>query len=79
MIIGSVKDLLEMGDVPLFGGKIKEGIQRRGELVTGNCHAKALVVVIVISNIVVSEVAHVNEHDVSRFMGVHINHFAVGG
>ena len=79
MIIGSVKDLLEMGDAPLLGGKIKEVIQRRGELVTGNCDSKALVVVIVISNIVVSEVAHVNEHDVSRLMGVHINHFAVGG
>jgi len=26
MIIGSVKDLLEMGDAPLLGGKIKEGI-----------------------------------------------------
>ena len=79
MIIGSVKDLLEMGDAPLLGGKIKEGIQRRGELVAGDRHSKALVVVIVISNIVVSEVAHVDEHNVSGFVGVHINHFAVGG
>ena len=79
MIVGSVKDLLEMGDAPLLGGKIKEGIKRRGELVTGNCHAKALVVVIVISNIVVSVVAHVDEHDVSRFVGVYINHFTIGG
>ena len=79
MIVGSVKDLLEMGDTPLLGGKIKEGIQRRGELVAGNCHAKALVVVIVISNIVVSEVAHVDEHNVSRFVRVNINHFTVSG
>ena len=78
MIMGSVKDLLEMGDVPLLGGKIKEGIQRGGQLVTGNRHAKALVVVIVISNIVVSEVAQVDEHNVSGLVGVHINHFAVG-
>jgi len=68
-----------MGDAPLLGRKIKQGVQRGGQLVTGNGHSKALVVVIVISNIVVSEVAHVDEHDVSRFMGVHINHFAVGG
>ena len=79
MIIGSVKDLLKMGDAPLLGGKIKEGIQRSGELVAGNRHAKALVVIIVISNIVVSEVTHVDEHDVSRFVGVNINHLAVGG
>jgi hypothetical protein len=26
VIVGSVKDLLEMGDAPLLGGKIKEGI-----------------------------------------------------
>ena len=79
MIIGSVKDLLKMGDTPLLGGKIKESIQRGGELVAGNCHAKALVVVIVISNIVVSIVAHVDEHNVTGLVRVHINHFAVGG
>ena len=65
MIIGSVKDLLEMGDAPLLGGKIKEGIQRRGKLVAGDRHAKALVVIIVISNIVVSIMTHVDEHDVA--------------
>ena len=79
MIVGSVKDLLEMGDVPLLGGKIKEGIQRRGELVTGNRHSKTLVVVIVISNIIVSVVAHVDEHNVSGLVGVYINDFAVSG
>ena len=79
MIIGSVKDLLEMGDAPLLGGKIKEGIQGRGQLVAGNRHAKALVVIIVISNIAISVVAHINEHNVSRFMGLNINHFAVSG
>ena len=65
MIIGSVKDLLEMGNAPLLGGKIKEGIKGGGELVAGNRHSKALVVIIVISNIVVSEVTHVDEHDVA--------------
>jgi hypothetical protein len=79
MIVGSVKDLLEMGDVPLLGGKIKESIQGRGELVVGDRHTKALVVVIIISNIVVSEVAHVDEHDVSGLVGVYINDFAIGG
>ena len=79
MIIGSVKDLLKMGDAPLLGGKIKEGIQGSGELMASNRHAKALVVVIVISNIVVSVVTHVDEYNVSGFMGLHINHFAVGG
>ena len=78
MIMGSVKDLLKMGDAPLLGGKIKERIQRRSELVTGNRHAKALVVIIVISNITVSVVAHINENNMSGFMGLHINHFAVG-
>ena len=79
MIMGSVKDLLKMGDAPLLGGKIKECIQRRGQLVVGDRHAKALMVIIVISNITVSVVAHINEHNVSRFMGLHINHFAVSG
>ena len=79
MIIGSVKDLLEMGNTPLLGGKIEEGIQGRGQLVAGDRHSKALVVIIVISNIAVSVVAHINEHNVPRFMGLHINHFAVGG
>tara|TARA_Y100000287_G_scaffold34971_1_gene26261 strand:+ start:490 stop:729 length:240 start_codon:yes stop_codon:yes gene_type:complete len=79
MIMGSVKDLLEMGNAPLLGGKIKEGIKGSGELVASNCHSKALVVIIVISNIVVSVVAHIDEHNVSGFMGLHINHFAVGG
>ena len=79
MIVGSVKDLLKMGDTPLLGGKIKEGIQGRGELVASDRHSKALVVIIVISNIVVSVVAHVDEHNVSGFVGLHINHFAVGG
>ena len=79
MIVGSVKDLLEMGDAPLFGGKIKEGIQRSGELMAGDRHSKALVVIIVISNIAKSVVTHFNEHNVSGFMGLHINHFAVGG
>ena len=65
MIIGSVKDLLEMGNTPLLGGKIKERIQGRSQLMTGNRYAKALVVVIVISNIVVSIVTHVDEHNVS--------------
>ena len=78
MIMGSVKDLLEMGNTPLLSGKIKEGIKGSGELVAGDRHAKALVVVIVISNIVVSVVAHVDEHNVSGFVGLHINHFAVG-
>ena len=79
MIIGSVKDLLEMGDAPLLGGKIKEGIQRRGELVTGNRHSKALVVIIVISNIVISVVTHIYQNNVTRLVGLHINHFAIGG
>ena len=79
MIMGSVKDLLEIGNAPLFGGKIKEGIKGSGELVASNRYSKALVVIIVISNIAVSVVAHINEHNVSRFMGLHINHFAVGG
>ena len=78
MIIGSVKDLLEMGDTPLLGGKIKEGIQRGGELVAGDRHAKTLVVIIVISNIVVSVVAHINQNNVTRLVGLHINHFSVG-
>ena len=78
MIVGSVKDLLEMGDAPLLGGKIKKSIQWGGQLVTGNRHSKALVVIIVISNIVVSIVAHVDEHDVARFVGVYINHFTIG-
>ena len=79
MIMGSVKDLLEMGNAPLLGGKIKEGIKGSGELVADNRHSKALVVIIVISNIAVSVVAHINEHNVSGFMGLHINHFAIGG
>ena len=79
MIMGSVKDLLKMGDAPLLGGKIKEGIQGSGELVAGDRYSKALVVIIVISNIVVSVVAHVDEHNMSGFVGLHINHFAVGG
>ena len=79
MIMGSVKDLLEIGNAPLFGGKIKEGIKGSGELVASNRHSKALVVIIVISNIAISVVAHINEHNVSGFMGLHINHFAVGG
>ena len=77
MIISSVKGLLEMGNAPLLSGKIKEGIKGSGELVAGNRHSKALVVIIVISNIAVSEVAHINEHNVPRFMGLHINHFAI--
>ena len=79
MIVSSVKDLLEMGDAPLLGGKIKEGIQRRGQLVTGNCYSKALMVIVVISNIAISVVAHINEYNVTRLVGLHINHFAVGG
>ena len=79
MIMGSVKGLLKMGDAPLLSGKIKEGIQRGGKLMAGNRHSKALVVIVVISNIVISVVAHINEHNVSGFMGLHINHFAVGG
>ena len=79
MIMGSVKDLLEMGNAPLLSGKIKEGIQRSGKLMAGDRHSKALVVIIVISNIAVSVVAHINQNNVSRFMGLHINHFAVGG
>ena len=79
MIMGSVKDLLEMWNAPLLGGKIKEGIQGRGELVASDRHSKALVVIIIISNIAISVVAHINEHNVSGFMGLHINHFAVGG
>ena len=77
MIMGSVKDLLEMGNAPLLGGKIKEGIQRSGKLMAGDRHSKALVVIIVISNIAVSKVAHINEHNVPRFMGLHINHCAI--
>ena len=79
MIMGSVKDLLEMGNAPLLGGKIKEGIQRSGKLMAGDRHSKALVVIIVISNIVISVVAHVDDYNVSRFMGVYINHLTVGG
>ena len=78
MIVGSVKDLLKMGNAPLLGGKIKEGIKGSGELVADNRHSKAFVVIVVISNIAVSVVAHINEHNVSGFMGLHINHFAVG-
>ena len=78
MIMGSVKDLLKMGDAPLLGGKIKEGIQRSGKLMAGDRHSKALVVVIVISNIIVSVVAHVNQNYVTRLVGLNINHFAVG-
>ena len=79
MIVGSVKDLLKMGDAPLLGGKIKEGIQGSGELVASDRYSKALMVIVVISNIAISVVAHINEHNVSGFMGLHINHFAVGG
>ena len=79
MIMGSVKDLLEMGNAPLLGGKIKECIQRCGELVASDRYSKALVVIVVISNIAISVVAHINEHNVSGFMGLYINHFAVGG
>ena len=60
MIMGSVKDLLEMGDAPLLGGKIKEGIKGSGKLVAGNRHSKALVVIVVISNIAISVVTHIN-------------------
>ena len=62
-----------MGGAPLLGGKIKEGIQGSGELVANNRHSKALVVIVVISNIAISVVAHINEHNVSGFMGLHIN------
>ena len=79
MIMSSVKNLLEMGNAPLLGGKIKEGIQGCGKLVAGDRHSKALVVIVVISNIAISVVAHINEHNVSGFMGLHINHFAVSG
>ena len=79
MIMGSVKDLLKMGYAPLLGGKIKERIQRSGKLMAGNRHSKALVVVVVISNISISVVTHVNQNNVTGFMGLHINHFAVGG
>ena len=68
-----------MGDTPLLGRKIKEGIKGGGELVAGNRHSKALMVIIVISNITVSVVAHVNEHDVSGLVGVYINDFTVCG
>ena len=79
MIMGSVKDLLKMGDAPLLGGKIKEGIQRGGKLMAGNRHSKALVVIVVISNIAISVVAHINQNNVTRLVGLNINHFAVGG
>ena len=79
MIMGSVKDLLEMGNAPLLCGKIKEGIQRSGKLMAGDRHSKALVVIIVISNIAVSVVTHINQNYVTRLVGLHINHFAVGG
>ena len=79
MIVGSVKDLLEMGDAPLLGGKIKEGIKGSGKLVASDRYSKALMVIVVISNIAISVVTHINEHNVSGFMGLHINHFAVGG
>ena len=79
MIMGSVKDLLEMGNTPLLSGKIKEGIKGSGELVAGNRHSKALVVIIVISNIAISVVAHINQNNVTRLVGLYINHFAVGG
>ena len=79
MIMGSVKDLLKMGDAPLFGGKIKEGIKGSGELVVGNRHSKALVVIVVISNITKSVVAHINQNNVTRLVWLHINHFAISG
>ena len=79
MIMGSVKGLLEMGNAPLLGGKIKEGIQRSGKLMAGDRHSKALVVIIVISNIAISVVAHINQNNVTRLVGLHINHFAVSG
>jgi len=78
MIMGSVKDLLEMGDTPLLGGKIKECIQRSGQLMAGDRHSEALVVIIVISNITVSVVAHINQNYMAGLVGLHINHFAVG-
>ena len=79
MIMGSVKGLLKMGDAPLLGGKIKEGIKGSGELVASDRYSKALMVIVVISNIAISVVAHINEYNVSGFMGLHINHFAVSG
>ena len=79
MIMGSVKGLLKMGDAPLLGRKIKEGIQRSGKLMAGDRHSKALVVIIVISNIAISVVAHINQNNVTRLVGLNINHFAVGG
>ena len=79
MIMGSVKYLLKMGDAPLLGGKIKEGIQGSGELMASNRHSKALVVIVVISNIAISVVAHINQNNVTRLVGLNINHFAVGG
>ena len=66
-----------MGDAPLLGRKIKEGIQGSGELMASNRHSKALVVIIVISNIAISVVAHINQNNVTRLVGLHINHFAV--
>ena len=60
MIMGSVKDLLKMGDAPLLSGKIKESIKGCGKLVAGNRHSKALVVIVVISNIAISVVTHIN-------------------
>ena len=77
--MGSVKDLLKMGDAPLLGGKIKEGIKGSGELVASDRYSKALMVIVVIANIAISVVAHVNQNNVSGFMRLHINHFAVGG
>ena len=79
MIIGSVNYILKIWDAPLFGWKIKEGIKGSGKLVAGNRDSKAFVVVVVISNIAVSVMAHVNQNNVTCLMGLYINHFAIGG